>query len=339
MCRSMAVLVETHPRFMDHDAGLGHPESPERLRALLGGIDDADLGEAVVKVEPRPATREELELVHPAGYLDALKRMSDQGGGNVDADTRTSAHSWDAAVLAAGAGLGAVECLQRGEAGAAFCAVRPPGHHATPERPMGFCLLNSAAVAAATLADKGERVLILDWDAHHGNGTQDAFYDDPRVAYVSTHQSPLYPGTGELDETGSGDAEGTTLNIPFPPGTTGDAYQAAFEEVVVPLAEDFDPTWVVVSSGFDAHRADPLTHLGLTSGDFAALTERALALVPEGRVVMFLEGGYDLDALSRSAAACVATLADVDHEAEPQTSGGPGRDVVEEARRRLSRKG
>lgn len=152
---------------------------------------------------------------------------------------------------------------------------------------------------------------------------------------MSTHQSPLYPGTGELDETGSGDAEGTTLNLPFPPETTGDVYDAAFDEVIAPLAERFEPTWVVVSCGFDAHRADPLTNLGLDSGDFAAFTKRALELAPEGRLVMFLEGGYDLDALSRSAAACVAVMAGAEREEEPRTSGGPGRDVVEEAKRRL----
>ncbi len=322
---------------MDHVAGIGHPERPERLSAVLDGIDAAGLGDALVFAEPRPASREELEKVHPAGYLDALKRVSDAGGGDIDPDTGASADSWDAAVLAAGAGLDAVERLDREEATAAFCAVRPPGHHATPTRPMGFCLLNNAAVTAAALADQDEQVLIVDWDAHHGNGTQDAFYDDPRVAYVSMHQSPLFPNTGKAEETGSGEAEGTTVNLPFRSGATGDVYLAAFDEVVAPLADEFGPTWVLVSSGFDAHRSDPLTSLGLTSGDFAALAKRTMALVPESRVVMFLEGGYDLDALSRSAAACVAAMADADHNSEPQTSGGPGRDVVEEARHRLPR--
>ena len=319
---------------MDHDAGLGHPESPERLRAVLDGIDGAGLDDVLVRVEARPAEREELERVHPSGYLDALARLSERGGGDINPDTRTSAGSSDPAMLAAGAGLDAVERLRREEATAAFCAVRPPGHHATAKRPMGFCLVNGAAVVAAALADAGERVLVLDWDAHHGNGTQDAFYADGRVAYVSTHQAPLYPGSGDLDETGSEDGAGTTLNLPFPPGTTGDVYLAAFDEVIGPFAEDFGPTWVVVSSGFDAHRSDPLTNLGLSSGDFATFTERAMSLAPEGRLVAILEGGYDMDALSGSAAACVAAMAGADHEAEPPTSGGPGRDVVEEAKRR-----
>jgi len=270
---------------MDHVAGIGHPERPQGLSAVLDGIDAAGLGDALSRVESRPATREELERVHPAGYLDALKRVCDAGGGEIDSDTGASADSWDAALLAAGAGLDAVERLDRDEATSAFCAVRPPGHHATPKRPMGFCLLNSAAVTAAALADQDERVLVLDWDAHHGNGTQDAFYDDPRVAYVSMHQSPLFPNTGKPDETGSGEAEGTNVNLPFSSGATGDVYLAAVDEVVIPLAEGFDPTWVVVSSGFDAHRSDPLTSLGLTSGDFAALTKRAVGLVPESRLV------------------------------------------------------
>lgn len=329
----MAVLVETHPRCMDHVAGIGHPERPERLEAVLEGIDAVGLGDDLVKVEPRAASREELERVHPAGYLDALERLSARGGGEIDPDTHASADSWDAAVLAAGAGLDAVEPLEGGEASAAFCAVRPPGHHATPKRPMGFCLLNNAAVCAAALVDRGEQVLILDWDAHHGNGTQDAFYDDPRVAYVSTHQWPLYPGTGRLEETGSEDAAGTNLNLPFPPGTTGEVYLTALDEVVVPLAESFGPTWVLVSCGFDPHRADPLTSLGLSSGDFGKMTERALAMAPDGRLVTFLEGGYDLDALSRSAGAVVATLAGASFEGEAPTTGGPGGDIVEEAKR------
>jgi acetoin utilization deacetylase AcuC-like enzyme len=194
---------------------------------------------------------------------------------------------------------------------------------------MGFCLLNNVAVTAAALADRGERVLVYDWDAHHGNGTQDAFYDDRRVLYVSAHQWPLYPGTGALDETGEGPGKGYTINLPLPPGTTGDVYLAAFDEVVAPAVERFDPTWVIVSAGFDAHRADPLTGLNLTAGDFADLTERLLGVAPAGRVVAFLEGGYDLQALALSAGAFVATLAGLPFRPESPTSGGPGRAVVD----------
>ena len=327
----MAVLLESHPAFLAHETGPGHPERPARLQAVLAGVDEAGVHDAIAHVTPRPATRVELERVHPAVYLDALERFCSAGGGDIDADTTAVTESWHAACLAAGAGLDAIERLDRGEADAAFCVVRPPGHHATARRAMGFCLLNNVAVAAAALAERGERVLVVDYDAHHGNGTQDLFYSDSRVLYVSTHEFPLYPGTGRLDETGAGEGVGTTVNLPFPAGTTGDAYLAALDEVVIPVAERFAPTWVILSAGFDGHRADPLTDLGLTSGDFADLTARLAALAPAGRRLAFLEGGYDLDALARSAGACVAALAGASYRPETATSGGPGRSVVEAA--------
>src|SRR5436309_683174 len=230
----MVVVLETHPAFLAHDTGAGHPERPARLRAVLAGIEAAGVGDAVRHLAPRPATRAELERVHPAAYLDALERFCAAGGGDIDADTSVCSASWDAALLAAGAGLDAIDRLDRGEADAAFCAVRPPGHHATSRRAMGFCLVNNVAVAAAALAARGERVMVVDYDAHHGNGTQDVFYGDERVLYVSMHEYPLYPGTGRLDEIGTGSAAGTTVNLPFPAGTTGDAYLAAVDEVVVP---------------------------------------------------------------------------------------------------------
>src|SRR3954471_21296490 len=240
------VLVVTHPRFLDHDAGRGHPERPARLDAVLRGISDAGVAEAVTQVAPRPASRAELELVHPARYLDAVERFCAGGGGHLDPDTHVGPQSWEAAVLAAGAGLDAIERLDRGEADAAFCVVRPPGHHATPARAMRFWLLNNVAVAAAALAARGERVLVVDYDAHHGNGTQDVFYADGSVLYVSMHEFPLYPGTGRLDETGTGPGAGATVNLPFPAGTTGDSYLASLDEVVVPVAERFGATWVIL---------------------------------------------------------------------------------------------
>lgn len=331
----LSLLLATSPRFLDHQAGFGHPERPARLEAVLAGIETAGLSDALRPFAPRPATRAELELVHTPGHLRSLEELSAKGGGVIDADTASGPDSWEVALLAAGAGPDAVERLDRGEGEAAFCAVRPPGHHATPARAMGFCLLNNVAVTAAVLAGRGERVAILDWDNHHGNGTQDVFWSDGRVLYASLHQWPFYPGTGALEERGTGEGEGWTVNLPLPAGATGDVALAALDQVVTPVVEAFAPTWLLVSAGFDAHRADPLTGLALSSGDFADLTRRVLEYVPPGRRVLFLEGGYELDALAASAGACVAALVGRDHRPEPATSGGPGMDVVEAARHLL----
>ncbi|MEY2430570.1 MAG: hypothetical protein QOC92_295 [Acidimicrobiaceae bacterium] len=327
----MPVLFATHERYLDHLAGRRHPERPARLEAVIAGVEAADLGDAVVPFAPRPATRSELERIHDASYVDGVERFCQEGGGRLDPDTGASVASFEVALLAAGAGLDAVERLDRGEGDAAFCAVRPPGHHALAARAMGFCVFNNVAVTAGALADRGERVLVVDFDAHHGNGTQDLFYDDPRVLYVSMHEWPLFPGTGSLTEVGSGDGVGATVNFPFPAGTAGDAYLAAVDDVVIPIAEDWRPTWLLISAGFDGHRLDPLTDLGLTSGDYSLLTARLLPLVGPRRVVGFLEGGYDLEALAASAGACLAALAGVHFRPEKPTSAALGRNVVDAA--------
>ncbi len=342
----MSVLLGYDEVFHHHDPGRSHPERPERLDAVLEGIALAGVAEDTVPFSPRPATTAELERVHTAAHLASIKALSGAGGGSIDQDTVVSAGSYEAALFAAGAGLDAVERLRRGEASAAFCIVRPPGHHATANRASGFCLFNNLAVAAAALLEVGERVLVLDWDAHHGSGTQDLFYNESELLFVSLHQFPFYPGSGSVEENGLGLGRGTTINIPLPAGTAGDAYRLAFDEVVLPAAEAFSPTWVLVSCGFDAHRDDPLTDLGLSAGDFADLTRRVVQLGHPGRRVLFLEGGYDLEALALSAGATVAALVGSDFRPERQTSGflgdsntaGSPRAVIERARELAERR-
>jgi len=327
------LYLSAHPALDHHDTGAGHPERPERVPAALAGIRRAGLADALVELVPRSATRAELELVHDPSYLVLLEDFCEAGGGRLDADTVASDGSWAAALRAVGGALEAVKALTASDDGTAFVAHRPPGHHATADQAMGFCLLNTVAVAAAWLAERGERVLVLDWDVHHGNGTQAIFWDDPRVLYVSTHQSPLYPGTGSVEATGGPAAPGLTVNLPVPPGATGDVLQYAYEEIVLPAAASFSPTWVLVSSGFDAHRDDPLAHLALSAGDFADLARLATEVAPHGRLAFVMEGGYDLQAISMSAGAVASVALGGKYRPEPATSGGPGRQVVENARK------
>ncbi|NLV55939.1 MAG: histone deacetylase [Acidimicrobiales bacterium] len=324
----MDLLLVADPRYREHDAGQGHPERPSRLLAVERGIREAGLDGALIEVEPRDATDEDLARAHDPRLVDALVALDERGGGAIDGDTRVGPGSVGVARLAAGAGLALVDRLRAGEGGAGFCAVRPPGHHATARRAMGFCLFNNVAVTAAALADAGERVTIVDYDAHHGNGTEDVFWTDPRVLYVSLHEWPLYPGTGALPDVGDGEGRGRTINVPLPSGATGDVYRMAVEELIAPAAADHGTTWLLVSAGYDAHRADPLTGLGLRAGDFADLTADLMALAPEGRRILFLEGGYDLDGLADSVGASLSAVVGGGHRPEPSTAGGPGREAV-----------
>ncbi|MBS1848717.1 MAG: histone deacetylase, partial [Actinobacteria bacterium] len=288
----MALLIVADERCARHVAGVGHPERPERLDAVMAGVVAAHVDGALEFESPTPAGDDDLERVHDPGYVTALHSRCVTGGGRLDPDTAVVPASWEAARLAAGAGLCAIDALVSGRVDDVVCAVRPPGHHARPGAAMGFCLFNNVAVTAATLAEHGDRVLVVDIDVHHGNGTQEMFWNDPRVAYVSIHQWPWYPGTGAVDEVGGPGAPGGILNVPVPAGTTGDTYDAAFESLVVPFSEAFAPDWVCVSLGFDAHRADPLAEVALSAGDYARLVGRIRSLVGPRRSIVFLEGGY-----------------------------------------------
>jgi len=334
------LLVVVPPDSDAHDTGPGHPERIGRVEAAVAGIADAHLDEIVGWDAGRDATRAELTAVHDGRYVDALDEFARGGGGMLDADTVVAPGSFAAATRAAGCGLRAVELLAAGDADAAFVLVRPPGHHAIATRGQGFCLFNNLAVATAALVSRGERVLVVDWDVHHGNGTQELFWDDPRVLFVSTHQYPAYPGSGRAEETGGEHARGFTVNFPLPPGATGDVALAALDDVVAPLVGAFAATWVLISAGFDAHRADPLADLVWSAGDYAALATRVGELAPgPGRTVAFLEGGYDLDALRASAGATACALAGIQPVVAPEeatTHGGPGRDIVARTGRALN---
>jgi acetoin utilization deacetylase AcuC-like enzyme len=326
-------LVLGGPTGFEEHQSPRHPERPDRLRAVQAGIADLDLGTSLVNVTVSPVPHAALTNVHTARHVSLVDELGARGGGQIDADTYVNATSPQAARKAAGAGLAVLERLSADGSGVGFVAVRPPGHHALRDQGMGFCLFNNIAVAATWLADRGERVAIIDWDVHHGNGTQAIFWDDPRVLFASMHQYPLYPGSGAAEETGGPGAPGLTVNVPLPSGATGDVALRALDEVIAPAVQAFSPTWVLVSAGFDAHRADPLASLQLSAGDFALMAARVAELASgPGRLVLFLEGGYDLEALRSSTAAALGALVGAPPSAiEKPTDGGPGEDWVTRA--------
>ena len=290
-------LLYTDRRFLDHDTGR-HPEAPLRLEHVTRLLDSSGLAERCSRPTWAPAGQAELRAVHNADYLQAIAAMATRGGGRIDSDTVVSPQSFDVARLAAGATCDAVRRVVGGEDPSALCLVRPPGHHAVRDRAMGFCLLGNVAIAAQVAIDELQldRVLIVDWDVHHGNGTQDMFYDEERVGFFSAHRSPFYPGTGAADETGRGNGLGTTKNLPIKFGTSRREYLTHFTDELAGFAARIKPQLVLISAGFDSHAEDPIGSLGLETEDFAELTRVVQAIAndhADGRIVSILEGGYN----------------------------------------------
>jgi len=300
------------PVYLKHDTGQ-HVEVAARLEAIIAHLEKTGLKEQLALIKPRPATIDEIALVHQRDYIREVENTALSGGGWLDPDTVMSSSSYEAAIYAAGGLIRAVEAVMGGEVGSAFGLVRPPGHHATSRQGMGFCLFNNIAIATRYALEKYnlERILIVDFDVHHGNGTQDTFYDEPRVMYISTHQYPFYPGTGSVEETGSGAAKGTNVNIPLPSGCGDEEYLEVYEQVIVPLARRFSPQLILVSAGYDPHWADPLASMEVSTSGFERMAGIIKSLADEhcgGRVVLTLEGGYNLDALAASVKATFDAL-------------------------------
>lgn len=284
-------------RFLEHDTGT-HPEQPLRLRHIMARLEKAGIVAQCVRPKWSPVARPRLERVHEPGHIDRIAAMAAHGGGHADSDTVVCPESYDVALLAAGAACDAVDRVLKGETKNAMCIIRPPGHHAVAERAMGFCLFSNIAVAAAVARDEYQldRILIVDWDVHHGNGTQDIFYADGRVGFLSVHRWPFYPGTGDADETGTGDGLGATVNLPIKFGTAPAEYRERFATELEKFAGRMRPQLVLISAGFDSHTKDPIGSLGLETDDFAELTKLVLNVAnvhAEGRVISVLEGGYN----------------------------------------------
>ena len=312
----MSVALIYDPVYLEHDPGSHHPESAARLTATLKVLEEKGMLPRLAQLAPYAATPEDLALVHHPAYVRAVERAAAQGGGYLDFDTIISRGSYQAAVMAAGGAMRAVDAVLDGEAQAAFALVRPPGHHARPTRGMGFCLFNNVAVAARHALRRGlQRVLIVDYDVHHCNGTQEAFYRDSDVLYFSVHQYPSYPGTGDYDEVGEGVGDGYTVNVPLPAGTGDAGFESAFTEILAPLARRFRPELILASVGYDAHWTNSvylnMVAMNMSVQGYATLARRLQALADElcrGRLALVLEGGYHLEAQAYSTLATFAAL-------------------------------
>lgn len=321
------LAVVDDPLFQAHRSADPHPERPERLDAARAALSRVDVEGQRLDLRARDASDDELARVHSGRYIEQLGRAAGESG-HFDADTYYGPQSVAAARRAAGGGIVIAEALLDGQATSAVSISRPPGHHARPDAAMGFCLLNNVAVAAAHARARGaERVAIVDWDVHHGNGTQEMFYADPSVLYVSLHQFPFYPGTGAADEVGAGEGRGFTLNVPLSAGADDTVYVAAIERIVAPVLEQYDPDLLLISAGFDAHRRDPLASMAVTEWGYARMLSRLLRALPRGhvaRVGLVLEGGYDLVGLGDSLRASLEVLGGHEPEDEPLGAPGPG---------------
>lgn len=314
----MATALIHHPIYEKHDTGQGHPETPERYRVVIDAIKaDPELGKNLVEITPEKASKGVVQAAHAPQHFKRVEEAFAEGLDRLDADTVISMASFDAALYAAGGAITAVDAVMQGEARSAFVAVRPPGHHATAERAMGFCLFNNVAVAARYAQNKYkeiDRVAIVDWDVHHGNGTQGIFYSDPTVFFFSMHQYPWYPGTGSRGETGQGRGLGTTLNLPMRAFTPARDQLSAFDAAIEEVAAKLKPDMIFLSAGFDAHLTDPLGQLRLEDTDYVSMTRTVMQWADdacEGRVISCLEGGYNLETLGETVVAHVSSLASV----------------------------
>ncbi len=326
-CSHGPLATLTDPRFAAHAPKGFHPERPDRLAAAERGAAQAAQELRAVALVPRLATRVELERVHTQTYLDRLETLLAGPPGFLDADTYYGPASREAAWLAAGSACVMVDALLDGTAGVAALLARPPGHHAMPGRAMGFCLLNNIAVAAAHARHRGiQRIAIVDWDVHHGNGTQAAFYRDPAVVFISLHESPLYPETGAVDEIGEGPGRGSTFNIPLPTGSDGPTYARAFDRVVLPVLRAVRADLVLISAGFDAHARDPLAGMQLQARDYRWMASRIseVAALPYAPIGLVLEGGYDLEALEQGVEGALSGLVCPDPQGEVPPRARPG---------------